>query len=147
MKRLDGITTFSTFQGRSFIRSAEPRGSIEAYDTNYIFDDISDQFNGITSSFTLKSEDQDIVGFSTNNGIVLINSIFQEPTEPQITPRQYNMFEDNGQTNLQFYGDPIQQPNDPNTSDYPVGGTLSFVGSTTSFWLSTIDWCRSNCLM
>ena len=128
-----GLTTYSTFQGRSFMRSAVAGGDDEAYDTNYIFDDVSDQFNGITSSFTLKSEEQDIVGFSTNNGIVLINSIFQEPTEPQITPRQYNLTELNGETELQFYGNPIQQPNDIRTSDYPAGGTLSFVGSTTSF--------------
>lgn len=128
-----GLTTHSTFQGRSFMRSAVAGGDDEAYDTNYIFDDVSDQFNGITSSFTLKSEEQDIVGFSTNNGIVLINSIFQEPTEPQITPRQYDLTELNGETEIQFYGNPIQQPNDIRTSDYPAGGTLSFVGSTTSF--------------
>ena len=128
-----GITTFSTFQGRSFIRSAVAGGTTEAYDTNYIFDDVSDRFNGITSEFTLQNEGSDIVGFSTNNGIVLINSIFQEPTEPQIEPRQYDITELGGETTLQFYGDPIQQPNDIRTSDYPAGGTLSFVGSTTSF--------------
>ena len=128
-----GITTFSTFQGRSFMRSAVPGGTIEAYDTNYIFDDVSNQFNGISSSFIIQSEDQDITGFSTNNAILLINSIFQEPTEPQIEPRQYDLVEDAGQTHVQFYGDPIQQPNDIRTSDYPAGGTLSFVGSTTSF--------------
>ena len=44
-----GLTTFSTFQGRSFIRSAVPGGDVEAYDTNHIFDDVSDRFNGITS--------------------------------------------------------------------------------------------------
>ena len=128
-----GLTTFSTFQGRSFMRSAEVGGVDEAYDTNYIFDDVSDQFNGITSSFVLKSEDQDIVGFSTNNGIVLVNNIFQEPTEPQIEDRQYDMSELGGETTLRFYGDPVRQPNDIRTSDYPAGGTLSFVGSTTSF--------------
>ncbi len=127
-----GLTTHSTFQGRSFIRSAIPGGTVEAYDTNYIFDDISDQFNGITSSFTLKSENQNIAGFAENNGIVLINSIFQEPTEPQITPRQYDLTELSGETDIQFYGNPIQQPNDIRTSDYPAGGTLSFVGSTQS---------------
>jgi len=128
-----GLTTHSTFQGRSFIRSAIAGGTVEAYDTNYIFDDISDKFNGITSSFTIQSEEQDIVGFSTNNGIILINSIFQEPTEPQVTPRQYDLTELNGETEILFYGNPIQQPNDIRTSDYPAGGTLSFVGSTTSF--------------
>ena len=128
-----GLTTHSTFQGRSFIRSAIPGGTVEAYDTNYIFDDISDQFNGITSSFTLKSENQNITGFAENNGIVLINSIFQEPTEPQLTPRQYDLTELSGETDIQFYGNPIQQPNDIRTSDYPAGGTLSFVGSTNSY--------------
>ena len=128
-----GLTTFSTFQGRSFIRSAIPGGDVEAYDTNHIFDDVSDQFNGITSTFTLQENGVSITGFSTNNGVVLINSIFQEPTEPQLEPRQYDMTESGGDTEIQFYGEPIQQPNDIRTSDYPAGGTLSFVGSTTSF--------------
>ena len=43
------------------------------------------------------------------------------------------MTESGGETEIQFYGEPIRQPNDIRTSDYPSGGTLSFVGSTTSF--------------
>ena len=36
-----GITTSSSFQGRSFIRSGIENSSNEAYHKNYVFDDIS----------------------------------------------------------------------------------------------------------
>ena len=72
-----GITTHSKFQGRSFIRSQETGSTNDAYDTNYIFDSIADQFDAQTKTFTLKSEQENVVGFSTNNAVVLINGIFQ----------------------------------------------------------------------
>ena len=41
-----GISTSSHFQGRSFMRSGITNSSNETYYKNYIFDDISSQFNG-----------------------------------------------------------------------------------------------------
>jgi hypothetical protein len=49
-----GITTNSTFSGRVFLRSGVPGGSEETYTKNYIFDDLSSSFNGITTQFTLQ---------------------------------------------------------------------------------------------
>lgn len=61
----------SKFVGRAFLRSN--------YDGNNVFDDISSQFNGITTSFELKSSGLSTSGISTDNGIVLVNNIFQYP--------------------------------------------------------------------
>ena len=51
----------------------------ETYADNYIFDDISRDFTGVTSSFILKSNGDNVTGIATGNGIVLINGIFQLP--------------------------------------------------------------------
>ena len=49
-----GITTSSTFQGRSFMRTAQANTANETYYKNYIFDDISEQFNGIENDIYFK---------------------------------------------------------------------------------------------
>ena len=75
-----GIGTNSTFQGRIFNRKDST--------TNFIFDDISDNFTGVGKTFTLLQDDQDVTGIVTtvngpevvNNGIILINNIIQRPT-------------------------------------------------------------------
>jgi hypothetical protein len=61
----------SSFAGRAFLRSN--------YDGNLVFDDISLSFNGISTEFTLKSSGINTVGIKSDNGIVLINNIFQYP--------------------------------------------------------------------
>ena len=79
-----GISTHSSFAGRIFYR--------EDPSTNFIFDDISNRFTGVGKTFTLLENNQDVTGIVTtksggggndeviNNGIVLINNIFQRPT-------------------------------------------------------------------
>ena len=74
-----GLTTRSTFQGRTFIRTAEGDDS-EAYQDNIIFDSVSKDFTGIAKTFTLTSDTANVTGFSTNNGVFLLNEIFQGPT-------------------------------------------------------------------
>jgi len=59
------------FNGRAFLRSN--------YYGNVVFDDISEQFNGISSSFTLTTSGINTVGIKSDNGIVLVNNIFQYP--------------------------------------------------------------------
>lgn len=61
----------STFQGRVFLRSN--------YNGNAVFDDISPNFNGITTSFELRTSGISTVGIKSDNGVVLINNIFQYP--------------------------------------------------------------------
>ena len=74
-----GISTGSSFQGRSFMRSGIENTSDESYHKNYIFDNISDQFNGTENEFTLEQTGSNVSGISTENGIILINSVFQAP--------------------------------------------------------------------
>jgi len=76
-----GISTNSTFSGRVFYRLN--------YKTNYIFDDISNKFNGSNSKFELLSYGADVTGIITdignnltgpNYGIISINNILQKPS-------------------------------------------------------------------
>jgi hypothetical protein len=62
----------SKFNGRFFIRSD--------YTTNLLIDDISGQFTGAATTFSVKSNGINTVGMATDNGIILINNIFQRPT-------------------------------------------------------------------
>ena len=125
-----GISTSSTFQGRTFIRSAAPDSVDKAYTTNYIFDDISEQFTGITSHFNLTSDYNNITGFSTDNAIVLINSIFQEPQGVQASPANYNIDETSGITSVTFTGSGTTVTYDTNAGDLPRGGVIISVESS-----------------
>jgi len=130
-----GITTYSTFSGRTFMRSGVIGSSEETYTNNYIFDDISDQFNGITTQFTLKSGGTNVTGISTGNAIILIKDIFQEPQRNTIVNinGDYTLSENSGITTISFTGDASQTPDDINNSSIPVGGQIISVGSTSGF--------------
>lgn len=108
-----GITTNSTFTGRIFYK--------KDYSKNYIFDDISDQFTGNVSTgktFVLKSDQNNITGISTFNGIVLINNIFQRPIGEDATT-DYELFDDgvSGITTISFTGS--------TTETIPKGGVIN----------------------
>ena len=125
-----GITTFSKFQGRTFLRSQQTGSSDDAYHTNYIFDSISDQFDATTKTFTLKSEDENVVGFSTNNAVVLVNGIFQGPTGQLSVDQDYSLNEGSGISSITFAGAATSIAYDPNNASIPVGGIIVSVGST-----------------
>ena len=125
-----GITTHSKFQGRTFLRSEPTNSTIDAYNTNYIFDSIADQFDATTKTFTLKSENQDVVGFSTNNAVVLINGIFQGPTGEFLSDQDYSLSEKSGISSITFTGAATSVAYDPNNASIPVGGYIVSVGST-----------------
>ena len=72
-----GITTHSTFSGRTFMRSGTVGATTDSYAKNYVFDDVSQSFTGIQTSFLLQANGQNITGI--NSAIVLINEILQEP--------------------------------------------------------------------
>ena len=74
-----GISTSSSFQGRTFLRSGIQDSSNETYHENYVFDTISEQFNGEERNFDLKSNGSDVTGIATDNAVILINDIFQGP--------------------------------------------------------------------
>jgi len=134
-----GITTSSTFQGRSFMRSAAVGSTTDTYGKNYVFDDISRDFTGISSQFTLSSDKNNVAGFSTDNAIVLINGIFQLPQGEQPTSVQrgdYDLEEGSvtGITTITFTGNSeLPFGYDPNRTAYPTGGQIVSVGSTEGF--------------
>jgi len=109
----------SSFHGRVFLKSN--------YDGNLVFDDVSDQFNGISSSFTLTSSGINTVGIKSDNGIVLINNIFQYPEFDE----SFIFEEDSvsGITSISFIGNNetgilTSKSYDTNISGYPRGGII-----------------------
>jgi hypothetical protein len=126
-----GIETSSTFSGRVFLRSGITNTNIGPYDTNYIIDDISDDFNGITTRFTLKNNGSNITGFSTSNAIILINNIFQGPKNEYSGIGDYDLKESAGITSISFTGSSASSTYDVNTASVPRGGIILSVGSTS----------------
>jgi len=124
-----GISTGSSFQGRTFLRSGIKGTSNETYYKNYVFDDISSGFDGLTKSFTLKSNRSNVSGISNENAIVLINDIFQGPG----LTYDYNLSENSGITTITFTGTASSVSYDPNNANIPVGGVIVSVGSTEGF--------------
>lgn len=131
-----GITTHSTFSGRSFMRSGIPNTTDEPYSKNYVFDDISSQFTGYSTSFNLKSDRLNVTGFSTDNAIILINQIFQGPKKVFVGGNaigDYDLLENVGITSIQFTGSISSTSYDINTANVPLGGVIVSVGSTEGF--------------
>ena len=89
---------------RTFLRSGKQNTDQETYTTNYVFDGLSNQFTGIAKTFTLQSDGQDVAGFSTNNGVLLINGVFQGPQGAQAITQDYTLGESAGITSVTFTG-------------------------------------------
>ncbi len=113
----------SSFNGRVFLRSD--------YSGNLVFDDISKGFNGITSSFELKSSGISTVGIKSDNGIVLINNVFQYPEFEEC----FVFDENNDQTDIVWNGSVFPLPQtgigstaikdyDVNVRGLPRGGII-----------------------
>jgi hypothetical protein len=124
-----GISTGSKFQGRSFIRSGIINSTEETYSKNYIFNDISSEFNGIDKEFTLKSNGSDVSGIENKNAVILINDIFQGPG----LTYDYNLLESTGITTIRFTGTATSVSYDINNASIPRGGIIVSVGSTEGF--------------
>jgi hypothetical protein len=116
-----GLETGSIFGGRAFSRKFDPN---TPNDKNILFDDISLSFTGIAATeFTLKSEGQttdaifnnvNSATYINNNPIVLINNVFQDPTN------DYTV--DGPSTNVIKF-----------LSGIPKAGKISKVGVSTSY--------------
>jgi hypothetical protein len=133
-----GVTTHSTFSGRIFTRSGEPQSTNKAYYDNIIYDDISSNFNGITTTFILKSDGQNVTGVTTNNPIVLIDNIFQNIQRVDTAidvVGNYDLDENHGSgiSTIMFLGQTGIQTSDINVSRIPYGGVLYGLGSTEGF--------------
>lgn len=124
-----GISTNSTFHGRTFMRSGISEGINESYYKNNIFDDISHSFDGITKTFNLKQNELNIENISQENAVILINDIFQGPG----LNSNYTLSESGGVISVNFVGSATSIASDINTSDFPSGGIIVSVGSTEGF--------------
>jgi hypothetical protein len=116
-------TENNSFNGRVFLRSN--------YDGNQVFDDISQQFTGITSSFELKTSGLSTVGIKSDNGILLLNNIFQYPGSDEA----FSFVEDLTKTYINFVGFGTTgftgKSYDVNVKDYPRGGIIVSYGTTS----------------
>ena len=124
-----GISTGSKFQGRSFMRSGITNSADETYFRNYVFNDISSEFNGITKELTLKSNGSNVSGIENENAVILINDIFQGPG----LTYDYNLSESIGITSIRFTGTATSVSYDVNNATIPRGGIIVSVGSTEGF--------------
>jgi hypothetical protein len=127
-----GIKTGSSFSGRIFLRSGILNSDRESYSHNYIFDDISHDFNGTDSTFELKTNGSSVTGISTDNAIVLINDVFQGP-DSVFFDSSYNLSENAGITTIKFVGSASSTKYDVNTASIPRGGIIQTVGSIQGF--------------
>ena len=118
------------YSGRTFLRSN--------YDTNIVFDDISDQFTGVGRTYTMSASGLNTSGVDIGNGIVLINGVFQTPTTINNEGNNYQFVNDNtaGISTIQFTGisssdgTKIQSDFDVNQNQLPRGGLIVSLGST-----------------
>jgi len=125
-----GITTYSSFQGRTFMRSGIEDSDQDTYETNYTFDNIQLQFNGQSKYFTILQNGANVLGFSTQQAIVLNSNILQEPQGAQSTLGDFRLEERAGITSITYLGDSVSSEDDPNKATIPRGGNIISVGST-----------------
>ena len=142
-----GITTHSTFQGRTFMRSGISNESNSTYSTNYTFDNIQKDFNGQTKKFTLLQNGSNITGFSTNQAIVINSNVLQEPQGAQGTTGDFTLTEFAGVTSITYLGDSVSSEDDPNKASIPRGGTIISVGSTPGFGLQPLISAGASCFV
>lgn len=123
---IDG-TIKSSFHGRVFMRSGIPGSSEETYKENYLFDDISDQFNSKDKEFILKSNNLDVLGISTDRSILLINNVIQIPED------DFSLSQNLTNTTLEFTGTASSISYDQNNASIPRGGVPISIGSSNGF--------------
>ena len=128
-----GITTYSSFQGRTFMRSGIQNSSDDTYSTNYTFDNIQSQFNGQKKVFSLTSNGNNITGFATNQAIILNSNILQEPQGTQSSTGDVSFLEVAGVTSITYLGTSVSSEDDPNKATIPRGGSIISVASTPGF--------------
>ena len=118
------------YAGRTFLRSN--------YDTNMLFDDISDQFTGIGKTYTMTVEGINTTGVTIGNGILFINGVFQTPLTINNSGNNYEFENDNvaGISSVVFTGITstdgtyIKSDFDINQNQLPRGGLIVSLGST-----------------
>ena len=122
----------SRFFGRTFLRLN--------YDSNQIFDNISDTFTGLDQRYTLTSGGINTVGLGTSGGagIVVINGVYQAPTTDNNQNNNFNIEEESsiGISSIVFTGitsangSIVISDDDVNQNELPRGGIIVSLGST-----------------
>ena len=123
----------SNFSGRVYLRNN--------YDSNIIYDDISDQFTGTESTFTLKVGGANTIGIGTTggSGILFINGIFQSPSTLFNPSKNFRIIESGsgatGVTSVIFTGITSSDgstfvSNNINMNELPRGGVPVAIGNT-----------------
>ena len=123
----------SDFSGRAFLR--------KDYSGNKIYDNVSNEFNGIGRTFTLSVEGVTDTGIGTTggSGIVLINGIYQTPSAPNNPDNNFEIIEDQGPPGISSvvfsgYRDVGGQigisRTDVNANQLPRGGIIVSLGSS-----------------
>ena len=115
----------SRFQGRTFIRSADPSVLEDTYNKNYLFDDLSSEFDCGKNTFELTQSGIALTDVSNNNAIILINNIVQVPNQ------DFTINELGPSTELEFTGTATTITYDPNIFNIPRGGVILSVGSSS----------------
>jgi len=123
----------SKFGGRVYLR--------QNYDTNKLYDDISEGFTGIGQTYTITTNGINTVGLGTTggNGILFINNLFQTPSTQNNVGNNFKIIEDTsvGISSVVFSGsssdegvDDVISISDVNTNQLPRGGIIVSLGST-----------------
>tara|TARA_B100001057_G_scaffold298143_1_gene298356 strand:+ start:2300 stop:15613 length:13314 start_codon:yes stop_codon:yes gene_type:complete len=119
------------FSGRTFTR--------QDYSTNMLFDDISDNFTGLTTAYTLKVGGANTsAGIEVGNGVVFINGVYQKPFTANSSGNNYEILADTtaGISTIRFTGITsengqfIVSDSDINQNQIPRGGLIVSLGST-----------------
>ena len=119
------------FSGRTFLRSN--------YDTNMLFDDISDNFTGVGKTYSLKVGGANTSsGIGVGNGVLFINGVFQTPLTSNNLGHNYEFISDTtaGIATVEFTGITstdgsfIVSDSDINQNQVPRGGIIVSLGST-----------------
>ena len=120
------------FAGRVYLRNN--------YDTNQIYDDISDQFTGIGATFTLTVGGANTTGIGSTggNGVVFINGIFQTPSTINNPNNNFSLddYSTTGITSVIFSGitstdgSKFVTTTDVNANQLPRGGVIVSLGSS-----------------
>ena len=142
-----GITTHSTFQGRTFMRSGIEDDTTSTYSSNFTFDNIQKDFNGQTKNFSLLQSGSNVIGFSTNQAIILNSNILQEPQGAQATTGDFTLGETAGVTSITYLGESVSSEDDPNRATIPRGGSIISVASTPGFGFQPLISAGASCFV
>jgi len=123
----------ATFNGRVFLR--------KNYESNQIYDDISERFDGLSTDYEITVQGISTVGLGSDggNGILLINGFFQTPTTETNPGNNFFIIEDevSGVSTVSFTGIITSTGeieislDDVNKNSLPRGGLIVSLGSTS----------------